>query len=380
MFDLGLGGLGFLGALAPGKGGPPPPYTYGWSRSRLAAWIDARNAVKGGTASCDVACIGDSRTFGVGSGGAYWTAAKTQSYPRQLAGLLATAAGIGAAEMSMMGDGRTNNLTTLQSAETRLVLGSGWVVYADDSFAGFMLANSTTTTACAFTPTQTFDTIEIYDMVWSGAAEWTVDVDGGAALATVGYGNPLRLRKTTVTCSRGTHTVNIKRTGTGAMVVVCAIIVRDSQTPRAHIHNMGASGSQASFWNKSTNVNNPLNAIGALAPKLSIIALGTNEYINGAPPATFKSNMGPIIQKCQQSGSAIIVAPSYCKTTLVSKATQDAMIAACYELSDQYSVPLIDNSRILGPWTAGAYYDDVHETAASYGAEAAALATALAWG
>lgn len=221
--------------------------------SMLRNWRAARGKVIAGTADAVICCLGDSKTFGRGSNAADYNGCKAKAYPRQLASLL-TSAGVAARESSIMGTGRAG-LANFLLAETRVAVGAGWAEFTSDSVGGFMLWNNTDTSTLAFTPTQTLDTIEIWDSTNSTQGAWTVNVDGGAALATVSAGaGGNQLRKTTVNPTRGTHTINIQRTGTGGYIIIPAIVTRDSLARSVLVHNMGSSGSQAGFWNTSANV------------------------------------------------------------------------------------------------------------------------------
>jgi GDSL-like Lipase/Acylhydrolase family len=340
----------------------------GGSKWKLPRWRAARaRSLSGGLAQ--ISCIGTSTTLGNGSDGSLWTNAKVYSYPRQLATLM-TAAGLPANDTSVLGDGR-GGLADFLLADTRVTTAGGWVEFGSESLAGFMFANSTDTDSFSFTPNYTFDTIDIYDVTNSGYAQWTVNVDGGSPLATVSPSGSTRLRKTTVSCTLGTHTINLQTTSPAEFIIV-GIVARKASFPGVLVHNQGAYASQASFWNTSANVWSPLPTIETLAPDLSIINIGTNEWINGVSVATFLSNMQPLIAACLLSGDVLLNAPCYENPANgVSITTQQAIINACYQLAADFGISLIDLTQIIGSYAAGSaagyyYSDGVHLTQSGY--------------
>lgn len=367
-------GLGLSLGLAPIQG-VRPPYAYNWApASQMVAWRAAKARVRGGTGSAQIACVGDSKTFGRGSNGADWTGAKVLAYPRQLASAL-TARGLAAVEQSILGTGRAG-LSNFLAADTRVTAGAGWLDFGSDSLAGFMFGNNADTSALTFTPGVDFDAIDVLFTTNSAYAQWTIDI-GGSAIYTWAPSGSTRYLKQSISCTRGNNSVSFKRTGVGANAIVTGIATRDTTRNQIYVHNLGSSGSQASFWNTSANSWSPLPALTALAADLYIVNLGTNEWINSVTPATYKTNMGPIITTCQAQGSVLLVAPSYSNPGITSQSSQDAIIAACKELAVTYNCPLLDNSLVVGDWSAEKYYDNTHENGTSYGLEADALTTAL---
>lgn len=365
-------GMRRLVTLSQGVG---VPYAYNWApASQMVAWRAAKARVRGGTGSAQIACVGDSKTFGRGSNGADYTGAKVLAYPRQMA-LKLTARGLTAVEQSVLGTGR-GGLSNFLAADARVTVGAGWSEFGSDSAAGFMLGNNADTTAFAFTPGVTFDAIDVFFVTNSAYAQWTVDI-GGSVIYTWAPSGSTRFLKQSISCTRGTNTVNLKRTGVGANAILTGIATRDTTLNQVYIHNLGSSGSQASFWNVSSNSWSPLPALSLLAADLYIINLGTNEWINGVTTATFKTNMGGIITTCQAQGSVLLAAPSFSNPGVTAQASQDAFNVACRELAVTYNCPLIDESLVIGAWSAGKYYDDTHENGTSYGLEADALTTAL---
>lgn len=365
----------YLLTPALSKGVGVPPYAYNWKpASQMAAWRAAKARVRNGSGSGQIACVGDSKTFGRGSNGADYTGAKVLAYPRQLASKL-TSRGLASVEQSILGMARTGQ-TNFLAADTRVTLGAGWSEFGSDSIAGFMFGNNADTTAFTFAPGVAFDAFDVFFTTNSAYAQWTADIGGGTIYTWAPSGST-RYLKQSISCTRGVNTLNLKRTGVGANFILTGVATRDTTLNQIYVHNLGSSGSQASFWNSSANSWSPLPALTLLAADLHIINLGTNEWINAVSTSTFKTNMGAIITNCQAQGSVLLVAPSFSNPGVTAQANQDAFNVACRELAVTYNCPLIDESLVIGAWSAGKYYDDTHENGTSYGLEADALTTAL---
>lgn len=336
--------------------------------------------VLSGAGDMQLGFIGDSKTLGRGSNGADYTNCKANSVPRQVAALL-SAAGLPAAETSVLGTGRAGKANFL-SADTRVAsLAAAWTEFGSDSIAGFMFINSSDTSSFSFTTPNPIDGISVFDSTQTGYAEWTVNVDGGSALATVAA-QSARARKTPVTCARGTHTVNIQRTGVGSNLIAIGVDTSDSQTRRVRVHNLGSSGSQASYWNTAANNWSPLNMIPILGCDAWVINLPTNDWINAIADATTMASLLGLIAGCKAAGGDVImIAPSFSNPAVTAQAVQDATLAVVRNVASQTRINLIDESKIIGPFVAanlaGLYFDDTHESGAGYALEAAAIASFL---
>lgn len=356
----------------------------GNAREGLRKWRAARGKVLTGSGSATVLCLGDSRTFGRGSNGADFTNCKAKAVPRTLAQRM-TALGLAARESSLFGTGRADlnppTMTNFLSAETRVTLGAGWQQLVTETVGGYPFFNNSTTNSLSFTPTEAFDTIDIYDNANEAFADYTVNVDGGATLATVTASGESRIRKTTVTCDRATHTINIQATGTGKNFILLAVATSDSTASSVLVHSAGASGIQAVQAAASTGSTSYAAGIAAIAPDLTILNLGTNDWINGISASAFDSAMRSLITAAQTTGDVLLIVPPYSNPSVTALANQDAISNQIRALADSLSLPYIDQQAFIGAYAAanaeGMYFDDTHESGAGYYDQTVRLAGAL---
>jgi lysophospholipase L1-like esterase len=344
----------------------------------LLKWQAAKRAVLAGQRDARVLCIGDSTTAGQGAtnnGSA--SDCRSSSWPTQLVALL-NAAGLPASPDSMMASGSL----TMPAGDARITSAVNWVA-STASAGGLMLLNSTTTDPLSFAPAGVFDSFDIWYVQNSGFATFTVNVDGGATLATVNANGSANLVKTTVQCARGTHTINIARNGTGTNLFIAAIICYDSQDKRALVLNAGYSGSAISQWNDMTTGWGSLNASIKYAPDLSIICVDINDAANGVAAESWLVTMRNIIKFLKASGDIIIAKGCGSNPAIIAQATQDTYAVALARIRQEYNLPSIVNftTEMLGGWTAanaaGLMYDDKHPLASGYARHAAAVFRAL---
>jgi hypothetical protein len=95
--------------------------------------------------------------------------------------------------------------------DPRLALGAGWDINSTGlfSFGGKMFtAPASTSSALTFTPEGNVNTFDVYYVRASGKGAFTIDVDGGAVLATPNANGSSALIKQTVTTTLGAHALN----------------------------------------------------------------------------------------------------------------------------------------------------------------------------
>lgn len=330
--------------------------------------------VRTGAAFAKVACIGSSYTAGegAGTGGNGIPGCRTKSFPAFLATLL-NSYDILARNDSFFGSGGTGWL--VQAPDTRLVSAAGWVEDVA-ALGGPCITNfATNTLTLAFTPIGSFDTFDIYYIQAASKGTFTVNVDGGATLATINSVGATSLQKATVSCALGIHTINIQRNGTGSNVSIIGVDAYNSATKDVHVWNFGWSGTSTSSWLANTNVWDPINALAFAAPHLSIMDLSSVEESASTPTATWVANTTTLVTALQAYSDVILTVtrPLGDGTT---QATMDAYTVAIYAFAQANSLPLFDLSYL---WTSysnanslGYMFDTLHSTAAGYADEAAA--------
>jgi lysophospholipase L1-like esterase len=349
------------------------------SRTATAApWNAKAAAVRAGSARARVLCIGDSVTYGQGAGTSdAWTGARPLSVPAKLATKLA-AAGLPAINESMFAGFAGANPTVAQmlSYDTRIAAGAGW--FNDAGFptaGGEVWANSSDTTALSFTPSIPVDTIVVYYYTDPVLGQLTIDVDGAGQ---TGHNSGVAKSLATVTksVSLGTHTVNIRRT-TGYLRIA-GVIAWNSASKAVDVINLGWSGATAGVWNSTTDPWSPLNAITALAPDLSIIELGINDWQTAVAPATYAANIAALITRCKLTGDVVLCSPYQ---TVGQDPQVNAYVDALRDAYDLADVRLVDFYQKEGTYAArnalNEMFDGLHAKAVVYDRQAATLASLL---
>jgi lysophospholipase L1-like esterase len=358
---------------------PPKRSFKNFKESNTRNFRAGLTAVRTGTGRLTIACLGDSTTAGTGAGTGTsgLTDAYVASYPVVLAGLLNTQL---AATINDAVWGRLSGAAVSYSLfDPRLSLGSGWGV--SGSSIGGIWNNTTTTDPLAFTPADAFDTIDVYYVRNTGNATFTVDVDGGAALATVNAAGGLALLKQAVTCSKATHTVNIKRNGTGAGLSIVGIDTYDSTAPKVSMWNWGSSGTTAANWASTSFAFSPANAIATIAPDLMIYGIGIND-MGTSDIAQFKTDVQTVVTKQLIAGDCIIAIPNPVSTGSYTQAQQDAIKTALLEVAATNDLPVIDRTKSVYGYVQGndpldLFYDVLHLSANGYAVVADQMREAL---
>lgn len=351
---------------------------YNFSDANLAKWQTALTAVRAGTANAKVACIGDSTTMGYGAAANGYVGARSLSYPSRLAQIL-DACYAPAQNDSFFGDAHVTatSTTPYPQYDPRVAMGAGWGFYASNSLGGYLFTGGTA--PLSFVPSRPVDTFDIY---YLKNADFSVNVDGNSALASVTSQNVASVAKLTVTAALGQHTLNIVP-GSNGPVYIVGVDAYDSAAKKIAVLNMGFGGAQAKDWADSSQLWSPLPSLPVPAPDLSLICLGINDWANSVDPATWMGQMQAVINAVAASGSVILIAPVPSATSIASIAKQKALIDAMYALSDKNAAPLIDLTAAWGSFAAaqpnGYYYDPVeHPSGDGYFDVAKMIATAIA--
>jgi len=343
----------------------------------LKKWRVALAKVMNGSANAKLAFTGDSTTMGLfaGGSGTQFAGNAPFSVPRRIAAAL-TGRGVNSQSGSFFCNSGIGTVANVALYDTRLVFGAGWNTgFVTQSAGGDALThNAANQNSLDFTPTQPFDTAEVWCVTNSAYQDFTIAVDGGAALATVDCSVPISILKTTVTTTLGTHTLNIaKSAANAAQTNILAVNTYDSATKAVQVWGMGYSGSTSGIWGTATtSVWLAPQMVATYAPDLSVICLGINDWIAAVSAADYKANMAVLIGKAKISGDVILVVPppSLIGYGGITQANMDALRAAVFELSATYSAPVLDMySRFENQPAAdalGFYSDGVHPNKTGY--------------
>lgn len=254
--------------------------------------------------------MGDSTSVGAGAGTstANLTGARAKNYPTRLAAAL-TAAGIPTYNEAVFGDQKTLTATVAYpSYDPRVTLAGGFAATSFSALGGNPWLAAATGAKWSLTPGMTFDTVDVFTISNTGNGSLTVDVDGGATLTTINTNAALAVQKTTVSCTRGTHTLNLTTTST-ASTYVLAVIPYDSTVGGLDIIQAGWYGGVMSDYAGAGSVWSPSNAtlLAAVAPDLAIVQLTVNDSTNGTTPASFAASLATVESALTTAGAETLL-------------------------------------------------------------------------
>ncbi len=128
------------------------------------------------------------------------------------------------------------------------------------------------------------------------AGSFTVAVDGGGPVTVTPNASGTDGRHdgtyTTPSVSQGSHSIVI--TAVGTAVVNGVYVHNGDEASGVQLYTSGQPSTTSASWAGATGV---ATRIGALAPGLVMIVLGSNDFATGMDPATFKSNIETIISE-----------------------------------------------------------------------------------
>lgn len=344
----------------------------------LSKYRAALARAKTGGGRVKIACVGDSITAGEWSSGTgSYQSARVNAWETALATLL-TNSGLPATAGSFFGDGYFSiAIGLLSTMDPRISVGTGWILDGDTGMGGNPFSQNAAGGAFAFTPTASnIDTFDIYYANQAGGGVLSANIDGGTA-TTVNTGTAGPIGKLTLTASAGSHACNVSWSS-GGKVTLIGIEGRNSASDLVSIWNMGAAGTTAGQWVTfgSPNPWTATQAIPTLSPDLTIIGLGTNEWLQGIAPATYAANLQTLVTAALTTGDVLLwVEPpsvtSGSAGSFATAATQQGIAAALYQVAAANNLPVIDITQrwqsfaVSGP--LGLYGDNaIHPNAKGY--------------
>lgn len=340
----------------------------------LAALANARAAV----ANAKLGFLGDSTTRGTGAGTT--TAQVPNSYPFKLAARLT--------ELGLVGKGNnvigTGNLTW-STSDSRTVLSGGATQAAVNLTIGGAMAQLTATgNTFSFTPVANCDTFDVYSIKTGATGAFTINLDGGATLATVsGTITPAQIIKTTVSGTLAGHTLNcVWSSGTCYVVGVHAY---DSTVKCVECMNFGASGALTSnlvdltagySWGDPTS-------LAVFGVDCWFLNIGINDMNTGASLTTALNNVQTLINKYRgltKVADCILVNPW--PISLTVSQNQSSYADGLRALALANNIPLIDMYAYFGgdyvrANALGLTFDTLHPNGPGYNMYAAAHMAAL---
>lgn len=348
--------------------------TFNFRPVSFRKWMAALGAVRNGDADAKIYCLGDSITRG--SFSAATSAQALNGWPVQLAKLLSARNLVPAVSENIFGAGGAS--LTLSSFDSRITLGTGWAPTTVNSLGGRTL-NGTGTGTLSFTPVSNCNTFDIYS-IRNVAGGFTVNLDGGSTLATVNTSGAKAVIKTTVTGTLAAHTLNIVQTSGNIFII--GIDCYDSTGKKVRVLNGGwSSATSTSHTSSQSNAYDPLPALSAIAPNLSIICLSPNDWNNATDLAAFSAAMQTIITTCLTYGDVLLMSPPPSNIALTALATQQAYVDAMQALAVSNGIPFLD---LFGRWGSyeimnplSFYGDSVHPAGRAYADIASLIARTI---
>jgi lysophospholipase L1-like esterase len=336
--------------------------------------LAARARVVSNSGLARVAYIGDSNTAGAWStGNGLASNAISGSPPVRIAKTVTGNDGLTAISDSWFGAAGLVTQANYNAYNSKVVAAGSWNPNNFFTLPGGFAMLANTVSNFAFTPTSAFDTIDIYTMNVAAGGSFTVNVDGGATLATITTVAANVYTKNTVACTLGTHTINCATTSTSS-TWLCGMAVHNSTAAALEMYNMGISGITAATY----NVAGMAAALATIAPHVTLINITTND-INTTPTsiAAYTANIQALITAALATGDCILMIAIPASGANWNNGVNLTYQAAVYALAASNNIPILDLTQ---RWVSYAvtnpimpYGDILHPGPAGYADIAAAM-------
>lgn len=345
----------------------------------LPKWRIAVGKVKANVASCRILCIGDSITAGQWAQGNVPANQRPLSWPTQLSNML-NSSGVNANWNSTLGNNNTGFGETTPTLDFRVVQGTGWTSSsAAETIGGDLYASTSATSNLAFTPTFPVNTFNIFYPLFSGGGTLAANLNGGSNTNVSLNNATTGINTLTLSTTLGINTCNLNWNAGSAFAIGWEAY--DSSKKWVSIINTGWDGATSTDMALHGAGFNSGSAISYLAPALTIICTGINDWDNGISLATYTANIQYMITQAKLSGDVILVSPVPTNPAAGGAApiaTQLTYIAALQTIATSNNIPLVD---VYNRWVSYAvsqplgYYGDTftHPIGAGYGDMAQAI-------
>lgn len=335
----------------------------------------ARVIYGGGRAT--IACVGDSTTRGVGggTGGTEYTNMKAYAWPLQFAKKL-SGVGIPALCQGIFGTSKDTTNAALALEDVNLSLGSDWAPWVNiyGVGGGYFRQPASGTTALGYTPPLTWDTAKV---LYLNSDACTATVKSGATtigtLTETAAGN-VGVATFNQTLGNGEFSLTW---ASGSSLYISGMWFYNSAMPGVDVLNLGWETATSGNWTAQVGSTafTPLTGLAALAPDLTIINLGINDWYNSLSVSAFQANIQEVITAALASGDCVLVAPIPSSTTIASVAKQAQFINVLYELALANNIPLVDLTYrdVSYAVTSAWYWNAVHHNETGYADDAQAF-------
>ena len=287
----------------------PAANAYGITAGNLQHWRKAKANARAGVASGKLLVVGDSTSYGYPN-----STAQGHSWPGRLATMLNSfhvPALASVANLSAKNGGPDGK------PDSRVVLGTAWSWTPSTGLGqgdrGGVVGTVGSTGDLTFAPGYNFDTIVLYYIEFSNKGTVTVNINGGASLATIDASVGTGIGVTSVSATRGVNTIHVTPpTGAGKTDFnLLAIEAYDSTVPAVRVINLGVDGSTAAnnggvFWADDTAAYSAAYTINAVAPDLTVIMLGINDSGYATGVAAYTAAINKLVAYAQNFGDVLL--------------------------------------------------------------------------
>lgn len=339
----------------------------------------AKAAVAGGTANMKVAVLGDSTVAGIFALSSSSPALNARAVaPPVVMAALSNNTILPTNSDSFFGDNNVaSNSSTVAAYDPRVTLGTGWVAAnaATVSLGGRMLSSGGVTGALSFLPTGPVDTFDIYYAKNAGLGTFNVSRTGDATSGNISSSGAAGIGKFTFTGARDSvNAVNVN--WVSAQVLIIGIVASDSTKKAVQIYNWGWSSGKVSDWVANVNAFDHLPGLKLLAPDLTFISTGINEWFTSTNVATYTTNLGILVDAALLSGDVVVTTGFPTAQATITLAVQAQYIAAIQAvvaarpgvlLNDTWSRwRTYEDQNAFGFYQSGSAIAALHPTAAGY--------------
>lgn len=321
----------------------------------------ARAGILQGSIFAYAAMLGDSNTMGWASLPSY-SHRRRNSYPAVMAKLLRE---YNATHENGFGRALVE-ATNYGYYDPRAVIGAGWTPTGPTSLGGEMWVTTGDGSSYSFTPDIPWDVVDVW-FACDAAAEVSVGVDGQMVAHSIAGG---AIQKVTFTAAQiANQTLRIVGTTVARMI---GWNCRNSALPGLSVLNMGRAGWRSDNYANATQWYSPANALAAIAPAVSYVMLGLNDFNQNRSPVGFATSMATLADKIEAAGSdAVLMVPMTPGTPAAERTYPWRQYReAIYDLASDRALPLIDVGLRLGDYATafaqGFITDELHPNIYGY--------------
>lgn len=320
--------------------------------------------------------VGDSTTrgtnVGLGDMQASW------SYPSQLANLMRCRS-FHAGSDNIFGGG---SLIDSAFRSDRRVRATGDMRLAPGltpTSLGGSLFTASNTGSLDFGFADDFDTIDLYYVSNVGLGSFGLKADKDFGVEYLSCSDAAGLRKKSFRLSSRSRNVSIYwRSG---LVYFCGINVYNSDVKQICCLNLGWPGATSAQISRRTAPFNYANALSVVAPHLTFLSCGINDWTAGTPLPQYRAALQAVIDTTKMLGNVIVYSPLPSAEIRVPLATQEQYVGALSSLADVNSLPFVDIWSIFNRLNIAKskllYSDLRHGSVAGYAVIASLLASAI---